>query len=90
MADQRRTRLPAHALAGETSRELIISAPRMVETSRRVVTVVTVRGSMPIVAISLPLLVIPGILTPEVLPALMLLLTAAHGSSLVHQWVRRR
>ncbi|MCX5112218.1 hypothetical protein OOK13_45000 [Streptomyces sp. NBC_00378] len=41
-------------------------------------------------AISLPLLVIPGVLTPEVLPVLMLLLTAAHGSSLVRQWVRRR
>lgn len=89
MADRRRTRLPAHAFAGETSRELIISAPRMVETSFQVVTSVTVRGSMPVVAISLPLLMIPGIPTPEVLPTLMLLLTAAHGSSLVRQWVRR-
>ncbi|MEU2135160.1 hypothetical protein [Streptomyces sp. NPDC018352] len=61
----------------------------MVETSFQVVTSVTVRGSMPVVAISLPLLMIPGIPTPEVLPTLMLLLTAAHGSSLVRQWVRR-
>ncbi|MER5501258.1 hypothetical protein ABT096_29200 [Streptomyces sp. NPDC002561] len=41
-------------------------------------------------AFSLPLLMIPGILNPEVLPALTLLLAAAHGSALVRQWVRRR
>ncbi|MFJ2875528.1 MULTISPECIES: hypothetical protein [unclassified Streptomyces] len=41
-------------------------------------------------AISLPLLAVPGILTPGGLPTLMLLLTAAHGSSLVRLWVRRR
>ncbi|MEE1774739.1 hypothetical protein OG795_33570 (plasmid) [[Kitasatospora] papulosa] len=51
---------------------------------------VTVRGSMLIVVPCLPLLVIPGVFMPEVLPVLALFLTAAHGTSLVRQWVRRR
>ncbi len=51
---------------------------------------VTVRGSLLIVLLSLPLLAIPGFLASGVLPFLALFLTASHGSLLVRQWVRRR
>ncbi|WP_328698470.1 hypothetical protein [Streptomyces sp. NBC_00342] len=49
---------------------------------------VTVRGSMLVVALLGPLIMIPELLTPEVLPGLALLLTASHGTSLVRQRVR--
>lgn len=92
MADRRRSRLPAraHAIAGKQSRERIIPAPCAVETSCRDVTAVTVRGSLLVGTILLPLLVITGVLTPEVLPALALALTASHGSLLVRHRIRRR
>ncbi|MEU5445444.1 hypothetical protein [Streptomyces griseofuscus] len=48
-----------------------------------------VRGSLPIAAISLPLLAIPDALPPRVLPVAVLLLTTAHGSVLVRQWIYR-
>lgn len=51
---------------------------------------VAVRGNLLVVALSLPLLAIPGLLLPRVLPFLTLLLTASHGSSLVYRRIRRR
>ncbi len=92
MLNRRRTRLPAstYAIAGRLSRERIIPASPAVETPHWDVMAVTVRGSMLIVVPCLPLLVIPGVFMPEVLPVLALFLTAAHGTSLVRQWVRRR
>lgn len=90
MFHRRRTRLSARPLsaAGKLSRERIIPVPRLVETSSWVVMAVTVRGSMLVVALLGPLIMIPELLTPEVLPGLALLLTASHGTSLVRQRVR--
>ncbi|MGW2956333.1 hypothetical protein [Streptomyces eurythermus] len=48
------------------------------------------RGSLPMAAIWLPLLALPGALSPRVLPLVALFLTAAHGSVLVRQRVYRR
>ncbi|WUW27006.1 hypothetical protein OG521_39850 (plasmid) [Streptomyces sp. NBC_01463] len=62
----------------------------MVQTPQWDVTAVTVRGSLLIVVLCLPLLMIPGFAAPGVLPFLALFLTASHGSLLVRQWVRRR
>ncbi|MER7729225.1 hypothetical protein [Streptomyces sp. NPDC096323] len=62
----------------------------MVQTLQWDVTAVTVRGSLLIVVLCLPLLVIPGFAASGVLPFLALFLTASHGSLLVRQWVRRR
>ncbi len=49
-----------------------------------------VRGSLLIVVLCVPMLMIPGFVTSGVLPFLALFLTASHGSLLVRQWVRRR
>lgn len=88
----RRSRLPvrAYALAGKPSRERIIPVPYAVQTPRWDAIAVTVRGSLLVVTVSLPLLAIPELLAPQALPLLALLLTASHGSSLVHRRVRRR
>ncbi|MCR8945071.1 hypothetical protein NW249_23420 [Streptomyces sp. OUCMDZ-4982] len=51
---------------------------------------VTLRGSLPVVAVSLLLLAVPGSFDPRVLPFLALVLTASHGSSLVYRRIRRR
>ncbi|WNI34373.1 hypothetical protein [Streptomyces sp. ITFR-6] len=51
---------------------------------------VTVRGSLLVVLISLPMLAIPGFLASGVLPFLALFLTASHGSLLVRRRVRLR
>lgn len=92
MLHRRRTRLPARAsaIAWKPSRERIIPTLPAVETLHCDVMAVTVRGSMLVVVLLLPLLAIPGVLTPEVLPLLALLLTASHGSSLVRGWIRLR
>ncbi|MGQ4353056.1 hypothetical protein [Streptomyces drozdowiczii] len=62
----------------------------MVETLRWDVSAVMVRGSLPIVVLCVPLLLIPGFVTSGVLLFLALFLTASHGSVLVRRWVRRR
>ncbi|WP_406349269.1 hypothetical protein OHA44_37010 [Streptomyces sp. NBC_00144] len=62
----------------------------MVETLQWDAMAVTVRGSLPIAALSLPLYVIPGVSASRVLAFLALFLTASHGSSLVYQRIRRR
>lgn len=87
-----RSRLPERAKAPteKTSRERIIPAQYAVQTPRWDATAVTVRGSLLVVAVSMPLLVIPGLFAPQTLPLMGLLLTASHGSSLVHRRVRRR
>lgn len=89
---RRRTRLPACAssIARKLSRERIIPARRKVQTSRWDVLAVTVRGSLLIIVLSLPLLTIPGSFASRVLPFLALFLTASHGSSLVYRRIRSR
>ncbi|GFN09747.1 hypothetical protein GCM10010298_70400 [Streptomyces microflavus] len=88
----RRTRLPArvNTFARKLSRERIIPAEYMVQTHGWDVTAVTLRGSLPIVAVSLPLIVVPASFDPRMLPLLALFLTASHGSLLVHRRIRRR
>lgn len=88
---RRRTRFPAgaDALARKLSRERIIPSLHTVQTPVWHVKTVMVRGSLPIAAISLPLLAIPDALPPRVLPVTVLLLTTAHGSVLVRQWIYR-
>ncbi len=88
---RRRTRLPATAaaLARKLSRERIIPFAHPVETPHGNVTAVMLRGSLPIILISLPLLVVPGLSSPQALPLMALFLTASHGSVLVRRWVRR-
>ncbi|MFE0197758.1 hypothetical protein ACFW0I_18710 [[Kitasatospora] papulosa] len=49
-----------------------------------------VRGSLPTGVFCTTLLMVPGLLTPWVLPFLALFLTASHGSFLVRHGVRRR
>ncbi|SBU99243.1 hypothetical protein YW3DRAFT_06493 [Streptomyces sp. MnatMP-M77] len=87
----RHSRLPAHAyaLAGKASRERIIPAPYAVQTPQWNATAVTVRGSLLVVAVFLPLLASRSFFDPQVLPALALLLTASHGSCLVHRRISR-
>lgn len=89
---RRHSRLPAHvnAIARKLSRERIIPAPHLVQTSKWDVTAVTLRGSMLIIALSLPLLAVPDPFASRVLPFLALFLTASHGSSLVYRRIRRR
>lgn len=62
----------------------------MVQTLQWHVTAVTVRGSLLIVLLCLPLLAVPGFVASGVLPYLALFLTASHGSLLVRQWFRCR
>jgi hypothetical protein len=71
-------------------RERIIPHSRVVETGTVHVTAVTLRGSLPVVALSLPALLEPGAPSSLELSVLALFLTASHASTLVHQWVRRR
>lgn len=89
---RRRTRLPAgaYALARKTSRERIIPSPHPAQTPVWHVKAVMLRGSLPMAAICLPLLAIPGALPPRALPVIALFLTTAHGSVLVRQWISRR
>ncbi len=92
MSDRRRSRLPARdtSHAWKLSRERIIPVPHVAQTSRWDATAVTVRGSLLIVVLCVPMLMIPGFVTSGVLPFLALFLTASHGSLLVRQWIRRR
>ncbi|MET9535333.1 hypothetical protein ABZY02_33045 [Streptomyces sp. NPDC006649] len=62
----------------------------MVETPQWDVLAVMVRGSLLIIMLSLPLLVIPGAFASRALGFLALFLTASHGSSLVYRRIRRR
>lgn len=89
---RRRIRFPAsaRALAVKTSRDRIIPPPHPVQTPAWHVKAVTLRGSLPMAAICLPLLAIPGARPPHVLPLVALFLTVAHGSVLVCQWIFRR
>ncbi len=82
--------VPAKAVAGKLSGERIIPAPRPVETSGWHATAVTLRGSMLVVAVFVPTVAFATSFGPRELPVLALLLTAAHGSSLVYRRVRSR
>lgn len=89
---RRRTHLPASTgvLARKLSRERIIPIPRALETSGLHVMILVLRGSLLTIMISLPLLAVPGFLSPRTLPYMALFLTASHGSVLVRRWVRLR
>ena len=82
--------VPAKAVAGKLSGERIIPAPRPVETSGWHATAVTLRGSMLVVAVFAPTVAFATSFGARELPVLALLLTAAHGSSLVYRRVRSR
>ncbi|MGW2183297.1 hypothetical protein ACWCXX_35700 [Streptomyces sp. NPDC001732] len=51
---------------------------------------VTVRGSLPVLVLALPLLALQGSFVSRLLPLLALFLTASHGSSLVYRRTRCR
>ncbi|AIS02506.1 putative secreted protein (plasmid) [Streptomyces glaucescens] len=85
-----RSTTSACALAVKTSRDRIIPPPYPAQTPVWHVKAVMLRGSLPMAAICLPLLVIPDAPPPHVLPLTALFLTTAHGSVLVRQWIFRR
>ncbi len=89
---RRRMRLPAAAIAiaRKTSRERIIPFPCPAQTPVWHVRAVTLRGSLPIAAIGIPLAAAPPAHSPQALSLIVLFLTTAHGSMLVHQWIYRR
>jgi hypothetical protein len=89
---RRRTRFLAAAIAParKSSRDRIIPQRYSPQTPVWHVKAVTLRGSLPIAAIGLPLLAFPDALPPHRLPAAALFLTAAHGSVLVRCWIWRR
>lgn len=89
---RRRTHFPARASAParKSSRDRIIPPPPPAQTWVWHVKAVTLRGSLPIAVICLPLLAIPHAWPPRLLPLAALFLTAAHGSVLVRHWIWRR
>jgi hypothetical protein len=87
----RRTRFSATAtaIARKTSREHIIPSPCPAQTPVRHVKAVTLRGSLPIALLGLPLAALPRLQCAHTLSLVALFLTAAHGSVLAHQWIHR-